>query len=306
MSKLPHIQLYPGDWLKDNLAGCSLAAQGLWLRMMFMAHDAERYGYLAMNGSAIPSDFIARKCGCDGLAQYETLLAELDRAGVPSRTPDGVIYSRRMVRDAKARAATKDRVAAHRARNGGSNGSSNAVSNAAVTPNDNAGGIDSGDGRRVEGGGSPEPMVRRMAYPPALAGSKAFIELWEQKWLPYLLDKTGRMPTLHTETIQLQECADMGVTRATAAVNNAISIGLRKPAEPFAPKHGAPATGSHFPTVRDWEVEPDDWKAIWRETYPPEDCPQAPRYEDGTWAEVRADHKKHIHELAKKRRRRVS
>ena len=41
MAKLPYIQLYPGDWLRDSVAGCSLAAQGLWLRMMFVMHDSE-------------------------------------------------------------------------------------------------------------------------------------------------------------------------------------------------------------------------------------------------------------------------
>jgi hypothetical protein len=102
--KLPAIQFYPGDWLRDDIAGCSLAAQGLWLRMMFIAHDSERYGYLCLNGKAMATDFIARRCG-SSRDEYVTLLAELDSAGVPSRTPDDIIYSRRMVRDAKARAA---------------------------------------------------------------------------------------------------------------------------------------------------------------------------------------------------------
>lgn len=122
MPKLPYIALYTGDWLRDHVAGCSLTAQGLWLRMMIVMHDCERYGYLSLNGSPIPPDAIARKCGCDSLVQYETLLAELDLAGVPSRTDSGVIYSRRMVRDAKKRADGALRSAKFR--------------NADVTPND--------------------------------------------------------------------------------------------------------------------------------------------------------------------------
>lgn len=101
--KLPAITFYPGDWLRDDVSGCSLAAQGLWLRMMILAHDADRYGYLGKNGSPYSSSFIAKKCGCDTVDQYETLLSELDSVNVPSRTPEGVIYSRRMVRDAKER-----------------------------------------------------------------------------------------------------------------------------------------------------------------------------------------------------------
>lgn len=102
MPKLPAIQFYPGDWLRDDIAGCSLAAQGLWLRMMFLMHDSDRYGYLAKNGVPIPPASAALRCGTN-LEQYTTLLAELDLHGVPSRTDDGIIYSRRMVRDAKAR-----------------------------------------------------------------------------------------------------------------------------------------------------------------------------------------------------------
>jgi hypothetical protein len=109
MSKLPAIQFYPGDWLRDPIAGCSLEAQGLWLRMMFLAHDSERYGYLQTNGSPTPPGSIARRCGCT-LAQYEALFLELSEAGVPSITPSGVIFSRRMVRDAEVRAQTAERV----------------------------------------------------------------------------------------------------------------------------------------------------------------------------------------------------
>lgn len=102
MKKLPCIYLYPGDWLRDDVSGCSLAAQGLWLRMMFLMHDSDRYGYLSKNGVAIPPEHTARRCGIP-LEQYTTLLAELDSVGVPSRLDDGTIYSRRMVKDAKLR-----------------------------------------------------------------------------------------------------------------------------------------------------------------------------------------------------------
>lgn len=100
--KLPAITFYPGDWLRDAVAGCSLAAQALWLRMMFIAHDSTRYGYLEVNGSPMQPETIARRCGCD-LAQYETLLSELVAAGVPSRSESGSLFSRRMVRDASIR-----------------------------------------------------------------------------------------------------------------------------------------------------------------------------------------------------------
>ena len=86
--------------------------------MMFLAHDSDRYGYLAMpNGTPMQPETISRRVGVP-LAQYVTLLAELDEAGVPSRTPEGIIFSRRMARDHKQRQLTKIRVRKHRKRNG--------------------------------------------------------------------------------------------------------------------------------------------------------------------------------------------
>lgn len=104
----PYIPLFVGDWLRDDVAGCSLAAQGLWLRMMFMMHDGDRYGYLSKNGVSIPPERVAARCNTT-LDQYTTLLAELDSVGVPRRTSDGVIYSKRMVEDDKKRKELSDK-----------------------------------------------------------------------------------------------------------------------------------------------------------------------------------------------------
>lgn len=104
MSRLPSLQFYPGDWLRDSIAGCSLGAQGLWLRIMFLMHDSPRYGYLCTaTGSPVPPAHVASQCGLSP-EQYEALLAELDSVSVPSRTAAGVIFSRRMVRDSRRRA----------------------------------------------------------------------------------------------------------------------------------------------------------------------------------------------------------
>ena len=133
--KLPYLQFFPGDWLRDNIAGCSLAAQGLWLRMMIIGHDSDRYGYLSMNGSPMQAESIARRVGCS-LPEFESLLAELDAAGVPSRTPEGFIFSRRMVRDAQGREVNAKRQKRHYDRRNKPNGESNADPNAHLTPNE--------------------------------------------------------------------------------------------------------------------------------------------------------------------------
>lgn len=102
MNNLPYIPVYVGDWLKDVVSGCSLPAQGLWLRMMFIMHTAEEYGCLVLDGQPMPEDMIARRCGA-ALDEYRNLLAELLRTRVPGMREDGVIFSRRMVRDAEKR-----------------------------------------------------------------------------------------------------------------------------------------------------------------------------------------------------------
>jgi hypothetical protein len=111
--KLPALMLYPNDWIADDVAGCSIAAQGLWLRLMFIMHGSDRYGYLSKNSVPIPPDALAQRCGCS-LEQYTTLLAELVRANIPSANDKGIIYSRRMVRDAARRAQAAERQGRHR------------------------------------------------------------------------------------------------------------------------------------------------------------------------------------------------
>lgn len=105
MAGKPYLPFFPGDWLRDDVSACSLAAQGLWLRMMITAHDSANYGFLEVNGAPMPNAMIARKCGCS-LQEFEELLAELESAGVPSRSGHGSIYSRRMVRDGAQRKQT--------------------------------------------------------------------------------------------------------------------------------------------------------------------------------------------------------
>jgi hypothetical protein len=112
--KGPYIPWYPSD-IKADLAlnMVSLAAYGLWHKLLYIMHDGEPYGHLSVKGQVIPRVNLARMCGC-APDELDGLMAELDSAGVFSRTEDGLVYSRRMVRDAK-RADT----AANNGRKGG-------------------------------------------------------------------------------------------------------------------------------------------------------------------------------------------
>lgn len=97
--KRPSFQFYPADWRKDPaLAPCSLAARGLWIEMMCIAHESDSYGTLSVNGKALTAAQLARMVG-ESPRLVDKLLAELEEAGVFSRNENGAIFSRRMVKD---------------------------------------------------------------------------------------------------------------------------------------------------------------------------------------------------------------
>ena len=103
MKARPSFQFYPADWLRDpGLRSCSLGARGLWIDMLSFMHEAEPYGHLRINGHDIGLVAIARMIGSP-LKDLRRHLAELEAAGVFSRTDGGTIFSRRMVRDEEIR-----------------------------------------------------------------------------------------------------------------------------------------------------------------------------------------------------------
>lgn len=76
-------------------------------------HFCEPYGYLVENGRPMSDERIARNCGVS-THEYIALLAELDAAGIPKRTADHIIYSKRMVEDEKKRCEWRNRQEEHR------------------------------------------------------------------------------------------------------------------------------------------------------------------------------------------------
>lgn len=87
------------DWQRDPaLRSCGLAARGLWMELLCLAHEGEPYGHVVINGRAATNMQIAKIVGHPE-KDIAKLLHELEYAGAFSRTDQGVIYSRRMVRD---------------------------------------------------------------------------------------------------------------------------------------------------------------------------------------------------------------
>jgi len=101
----PWLKFFPSDWLGDEaLARSSLAAQGLWIRLLAVMHqNSAAYGHMPAtpDGEAVE---LARMAGCSA-EEASRLVAELESRNVLSRSDDGRIFSRRMVRDRALSAA---------------------------------------------------------------------------------------------------------------------------------------------------------------------------------------------------------
>ena len=103
--KRPSFQFYPADWLTDAaLRMVSIGARGLWIDMLCLMHQGTQYGFLKVNNKVIHNLNLARMVGST-IQEVEGWLEELNSAGVYSIDEFGCIYSRRMIRDEKLRAA---------------------------------------------------------------------------------------------------------------------------------------------------------------------------------------------------------
>ena len=99
--KLPWVKWFWSDWKgEDGLRLVSLSAKGLWIEMLSIMASSKKRGYLLLIDKQMPSKDLAKLVG---ISEDETLglLAELRNRGVFSETTDGVIYNRRMVREAE-------------------------------------------------------------------------------------------------------------------------------------------------------------------------------------------------------------
>lgn len=72
--------------------------------MLFVMHECQPYGHMANEGRRIPDESISNLVRIH-FKIFRRVLDELEKNGVFSRTKDGTIYSRRMVRDESVRAA---------------------------------------------------------------------------------------------------------------------------------------------------------------------------------------------------------
>jgi hypothetical protein len=101
VNKLRWGKFYWSDWSDDPaLALCSLAAQGLLMRILCLCAQGTPYGYLTVAGKP-PSLPALQKLvrPQPSLVRITRLLAELERNGVLKKDSNSTLFSSRMVRD---------------------------------------------------------------------------------------------------------------------------------------------------------------------------------------------------------------
>jgi hypothetical protein len=95
------------DWAGEPLLRmCSFAAQGYWMRLLCIAAESRKKGFVLVNGKK-PSDEDLHKITGAPLDMIPIWTAELLSTGTASKNRHGIIYNRRMVALAKKRAASK-------------------------------------------------------------------------------------------------------------------------------------------------------------------------------------------------------
>lgn len=121
--KLPAIQLYTGDWLKDpNLSMCSAATRGIWMDFLCRAHELGRSGQIT--GTA---EQFARLCRCTA-ADFVAAADELSTTGTATVRKQNDLYTitnRRMRRDYEEREGARERKQNSRKRANVTNGHKN-------------------------------------------------------------------------------------------------------------------------------------------------------------------------------------
>jgi hypothetical protein len=97
---VPWVKWHFDKWMSDpGLRTCCLAARGLWMELLCIMHNATPYGHLAVKMKPLSERDVMQFVGSSSVKEIKKLMRELEDAGVFSRTSEGVIYCRRMVRD---------------------------------------------------------------------------------------------------------------------------------------------------------------------------------------------------------------
>lgn len=168
--KRPAFQFYPADWRKDlALRKCSLAARGMWVEILCIAHECDPYGTLLHNGEALQADDIAGLVGMCSPREAKSLIDELLRKGVARIDEKGLIYSKRMVEDERIRNARAEggKAGAEHGAKGAEHGAKGG------RPAASKGGAKGGSETPLDGSSKPPPSSSSSSSAEELSGAKA-------------------------------------------------------------------------------------------------------------------------------------
>jgi hypothetical protein len=236
--KRPAFQFYPADWRKDvELRSCSVAARGLWIDVLCIAHECEPYGHLTVNGKAMNAAQLAGQVGLTK-AQCAALLQELTDNGVARTTPEGVIYSKRMVEDEDLR---------NRRAEGGKAGSEHGIKGAEH-------GIKGG--RPANGRGVSEPPLPVPLEPPPSSSSSFSASAETQSLLPQAPAFPAENRPADPPQLSLVEAPKPKARTVPDCPHQAV-LALWAEVLPAMPQHNARMWGG---------TRADHLRARWRET----------------------------------------
>lgn len=94
------------DWRNDaSLQSCDLSTKGLWMDLLSLMFSSERQGYLQVNNQPMSLLYLSKKTGVDKRT-IEKKLKVLIKNNVCSLDENGVVFSRRMVRETRKSTAS--------------------------------------------------------------------------------------------------------------------------------------------------------------------------------------------------------
>jgi hypothetical protein len=98
--KMPWCKFYARDWMGDAaLRLLGYAARGLWADMLSLMAMSERRGFLIAGKKPVTTAEELARLTSGTAREVKQLLNQLESAGVLARDGEGVIFSRRMVRE---------------------------------------------------------------------------------------------------------------------------------------------------------------------------------------------------------------
>lgn len=102
MSARPWTPWYWSDHRGDpGVLALSYGARGLWQELVGLMADANPRGYLLVNGAPPNERALLKLTRGESLSELRRFLKEIKQNQVCSTTPEGVLFSRRLVRDAE-------------------------------------------------------------------------------------------------------------------------------------------------------------------------------------------------------------